>query len=156
MSRCESVELTNMCMITDEEGNVLVQNRRNPNWPGLVFPGGHVERGESFVDSVIREIREETGLTLLNPMLCGVKQFWKDDGTRYIVFLFRANQYRGVLKNSDEGEVFWMPREQITSERMAQPYCFCECMRVFEDPCLSEVYHPCENGVNDYNRVIFR
>lgn len=61
MGKLERVELTNMCMICD--GNcVLVQERKKPNWPGVIFPGGHAEAGESFVDSVIREVKEETGL----------------------------------------------------------------------------------------------
>ena len=47
MSRIEEVELTNMCMICDGKGNVLVQDKRNnPNWSGWNFPGGHVEKGE--------------------------------------------------------------------------------------------------------------
>lgn len=45
MGRKETVELTNMCMVEDGKGNVLVQNRLDPNWSGIVYPGGHVERG---------------------------------------------------------------------------------------------------------------
>ena len=61
MSRREQVILTNMCMITDGQ-QVLVQDRKSEKWPGVTFPGGHVERGESIVSSVVREIKEETGL----------------------------------------------------------------------------------------------
>ena len=46
MAQRETVVLTNMCMIYDHEGNVLVQDRLDPNWPGVTFPGGHVEAGE--------------------------------------------------------------------------------------------------------------
>ena len=50
----EKCVLTNMCMVYD--GNrILVQDRMNPNWPGITFPGGHIEPKESFVESVIRE-----------------------------------------------------------------------------------------------------
>ena len=45
MGRKETVELTNMCMVEDGKGNVLVQNRLDPNWSGIVYPGGHVEAG---------------------------------------------------------------------------------------------------------------
>ena len=69
----EKVIFTNMCMIYDHAGNVLVQYRLNPNWPGITFPGGHVEQGESFTDAVIREVFEETGLTVSGLRLCGIK-----------------------------------------------------------------------------------
>ena len=61
MSRTEIVELTVLCLISN--GNkVLLQNRIKDDWKGYTLPGGHVEPGESFVDAVIREMKEETGL----------------------------------------------------------------------------------------------
>lgn len=77
----EPAIFTTMCMIQNDEGCVLVQERTGP-WPGLAFPGGHVEPGESFVDCVKREVWEETGLRLVNPQLRGVKQFPTDEGGR--------------------------------------------------------------------------
>ena len=63
----EIVELTNMCMIIDKINNkILVQNRLKNDWPGLTFPGGHVENGEGIIPSTIREIKEETGLDIKN------------------------------------------------------------------------------------------
>ena len=109
MAKAEMTKLTNMCMVCDSDGNVLVQERKDPNWPGLTFPGGHVEPGESFVDSVIREVKEETGLTVEHPQLCGVKHFHTLDNARYIVFLFKTNRFSGELKSSEEGEVMWIP-----------------------------------------------
>ena len=73
MAREEKAIFTNLCMITDANGNLLVEDRKDPNWPGICFPGGHVEPGEAFTDSVIREVWEETGLTIEDPRLCGVK-----------------------------------------------------------------------------------
>ena len=67
MSRSEQAIFTNLCMVYDHAGNILVQDRLDPSWPGLCFPGGHVEPGESFVDSVIREVWEETGRTIQSP-----------------------------------------------------------------------------------------
>lgn len=43
-------------MVYDDAGHILVQDRKDPDWPGLCFPGGHVEPGESFVEAVIREV----------------------------------------------------------------------------------------------------
>lgn len=72
-SRTEMVELTNMCMICNN-GYVLVQNQVK-SWKGIAFPGDHIEPHESIVDSVVREIKEETGLTISNVELCGIKQW---------------------------------------------------------------------------------
>ena len=75
MPKYENVVLTNMCMIYDDKGKIVVQNRVDPEWSGVTFPGGHVELGESFTQSVIREVYEETGLTISQPKICGIKQF---------------------------------------------------------------------------------
>lgn len=75
MNRKSQVELTSMCLICDET-RILVEEKCGTSYPGgLVFPGGHVEKNESLQDSVIREMKEETGLTIKNPKLCGVKDW---------------------------------------------------------------------------------
>ena len=113
MSRSEQAIFTNLCMVYDDAGNILVQDRLDPTWPGICFPGGHVEPGESFVESVIREVWEETGLRIENPILCGTKQFQTQKGERYVVFFYKTNRFSGQLKSSDEGKVFWIPRADL-------------------------------------------
>ena len=93
--RTENVELTVTCLVHKEE-EYLLQDRIKDDWKGYTLPDGHIEEGESIVDAVIREMKEETGLTILNPHLCGVKQFPIEDG-RYIVFLFETDEFEGVL-----------------------------------------------------------
>ena len=134
----EHCELTNLCMLTDDEGRILVQDRTDPSWPGICFPGGHVEPGESFVESVIREVREETGLTILDPILCGIKQFplQGEDAMSCCCFGPVAT---GTLTSSAEGEVFWLPREELENCRLAPV--FSEMLHVFESPGLSEFYY---------------
>ncbi len=99
--RTENVELTVLCLV-HQNGKYLVQDRAKGDWKGIALLGGHIERGESIVDAVIREMKEETGLTIRNPRLCGVKQFPIADG-RYLVFLFETDEFEGVLRSSDEG-----------------------------------------------------
>ena len=92
------IELTNMVMIQDNKtGKVLVQDRIK-KWKGLSFPGGHIEEGESFVDSAIREIKEETGLDIANLKSCGVIH-WCNNTTsdRYIEFLYKTTDFSGEL-----------------------------------------------------------
>ena len=112
MERTERVILTNMCMIRDGT-RVLVEEKVGKGADGIIFPGGHVEEHEPIVDSVIREIREETGLTVEGPRLCGVKDWINGDGSRYLVFLFRADRFSGELKSSAEGRVFWLEIDDV-------------------------------------------
>ena len=144
MSRSEQAIFTNLCMVYDHAGNILVQDRLDPSWPGLCFPGGHVEPGESFVDSVIREVWEETGLTIENPKLCGTKQFQTKKGERYVVFFYKTDKFSGELTSSDEGKVFWIPRNTLPEYTLCDD--FLDMVKVFEDDTLSEFYYYTENG----------
>ena len=64
------------------------------------------------MDACVREMQEETGLTVLNPTLCGVKQFPDREG-RYIVFLFQADRFTGELRSSAEGEMEWVSMDRL-------------------------------------------
>ena len=147
MARWEEVELTNMCMVCDGNGNVLVQNKKNnPVWHGWNFPSGHVEKGEYVTPSVIREMKEETGLTIEKPKLCGIKEFHTaKDGKRYIVFLYVATRFSGELKSSGEGEVFWYPLSQLPlSDKLIDG--FGEMLTVFTSDEVSEVFYQRKGG----------
>jgi 8-oxo-dGTP diphosphatase len=131
-------------MVYDHAGNILVQDRKDPSWPGLCFPGGHVEPEESFVESVIREVYEETGLTIRQPQLCGTKQFQTKNGERYVVFFYKTDRFSGTLRSSEEGEVFWIPRTDLHKYTLCPD--FPEMVRVFEEDALSEFFYYTENG----------
>lgn len=138
MSRKTKVELTNMCLVYDEK-KVLVQEKTGTKYEGgLVFPGGHVEEGESLRDSVTREIREETGLVIKNPQPCGFKDWILEDGTRYIVLLYKTDQFEGELKNSREGKVFWLDRNDISSANLI--WNMRELLEIFETDQYSEFF----------------
>ena len=144
MAREEKAIFTNLCMVYDDAGNILVQDRIDPEWGGICFPGGHVEPGEAFVDAVIREVYEETGLTVENPVLCGTKQFYTTDGARYVVFFYKTNRFSGTLRSSDEGEMKWISRKDLCHYRLAPDF---EAMvQVCESNDLSEFYYYIEDG----------
>lgn len=144
MDRRVLVTLTNMCMIYDGEGNVLVQDRVNPNWPGITFPGGHIKTDESLTTAVIREVREETGLTIASPRLVGAKDWLMDDGSRYMVLLYKTNQYTGELRSSAEGKVFWTHLETMHQLPLASE--MDKMLRLFLEEDLSEHFFFQEDG----------
>lgn len=110
-----NIELTNMVMIKDKStGKVLVQERIK-SWKGIAFPGGHVENGESIYDSAVREVYEETGLTVTNLVPCGFMH-WYNNKThdRYFVYFYKTTDFTGVLtENCDEGKNFWVNPEDL-------------------------------------------
>ena len=110
-----SVELTNMIMIQDKSANKVVIQDRVKDWKGYSFPGGHVMDGESFVDSAIREAKEETGLNVRNLKSCGVIH-WSNTQNfdRYLAFLYKTTDFDGeLLPETDEGKNCWMSVDEL-------------------------------------------
>ena len=140
--RTENAELTVLCLIQD--GNrVLLQNRVKNDWKGYTLPGGHVEAGESFVDAVVREMKEETGLSIKKPKIVGIKHFPMENG-RYIVLLFKATEFEGTVVSSEEGEMEWISLDDLSAINVVED--FHDLMKVMNDPDLNEFQYTIENG----------
>ena len=144
MSRTERVELTVLCLVENGD-KILLLNRKDSSWSGYTLPGGHVEPGEPVIDAVIREMKEETGLDVIDPRLVGIKNFPIDkdakDG-RYIVFLFKTDKFKGDIVSSTEGEISWVSRDDLGGLDVVED--FYETLKVFDDPNLSELdYEDC-------------
>ena len=119
MERTERVILTNICMIRN--GSKVL-----------------VEEHEPVVDSVIREMKEETGLMIEKPQLCGIKEWINEDGSRYIVFLFRAATFSGELASSEEGRVFWVETDEVLKTNWI--WHMDSLLRILVDGEFSELY----------------
>ena len=134
-----------LCFIRRNDEILMLNRERKPTlgiWNGV---GGKIEENETPLECGIREVKEETGLDITDVRLCGVKQFMHRDGLyRYIVFLFKTNQYSGELKSSDEGEVFWIEREDLAKYKQVDG--FEHMLEIFENDNLSENYWWREDG----------
>ena len=111
------IVLMNMVKINDKEtGQVLVLDKvKKEGWEGLTFPGGKVEIGESFEDSVIREAKEETNLDIKNPKLVGIIT-WLSDDRKDVGLLYETSDFEGdLVEDNREGKLSWIDYEEFKS-----------------------------------------
>ena len=109
--------MTTLCY-PEKDGCYLMLHRvkkkndiNHDKWLGV---GGHFEDGESPEDCVLRETKEETGLTLLDPRLRGVITFVSGADNEYM-FLFTATKWQGTQTLCDEGTLEWIPKEKVAT-----------------------------------------
>lgn len=108
--------LTTLCYI-EKDGQYLMLHRvkkekdiNKDKWIGV---GGHFEEGESPEECLLREVKEETGLTLTSWKLRGIITFISDKCPTEYMFLYTADNYEGIIKECDEGNLEWVMKERV-------------------------------------------
>ncbi|HUX93978.1 MAG TPA: 8-oxo-dGTP diphosphatase [Ignavibacteriaceae bacterium] len=115
------MKLATLCYVIDKKKNRTLMLHRvkkvndvhEGKWNGL---GGKLEIGETPEECVIREIKEESGLSISDPRLHGFITFPLFDGVDdWYVFVFTAENYSGEIIESAEGNLEWIPSESVTA-----------------------------------------
>lgn len=107
---------TTLCYILREEKCLMLHRVKKENdlnrdkWIGI---GGRFEDKESPEDCLLREVREETGLTLTDYRYRGLVTFVSDRWPTEYMHLFTATAFTGTLRECDEGELEWLDWEQL-------------------------------------------
>lgn len=117
------IRLMNMVKITNSKtGEVLVLDKvKKEGWEGLTFPGGKLEEKESFLESVIREAKEETNLDIKNPSFVGIITWYftkNGQACKDVGLLYQTDQYSGELvKENREGMLYWQDYQEFIKEK---------------------------------------
>lgn len=107
---------TTLCYL-EKDGCYLMLHRvkkkndiNHDKWIGV---GGGIEEGETPLDCIIREVREETGYELCSPEYRGILYFYPDTGEDEVIHLFTSKNFSGDQIICDEGDLVWVKKEEI-------------------------------------------
>jgi 8-oxo-dGTP diphosphatase len=120
----EKVVLTSMCMITNEDTKQVVVQDHIRSGEGIAFPIGKINPGEAIIRSTIKEIKKETGLSISNLVLCGIKDWYdQEKEERYLVFLLKTSTYTGeLIGETNEGRVFWYDLNKNSKMKLSSDF----------------------------------
>ena len=107
-----------LCYIENQQGEYLmlhrVKKKNDINQDKWIGVGGKFEDKESPEECLLREVREETGLTLTSYRLRGIVTFASRDWDTEYIYLYTADGFTGALRECDEGDLAWIPKDQIS------------------------------------------
>lgn len=112
---------TTLCYI-EQNGCYLMLHRvkkhQDPNAGKWIGVGGKFEKNESPDECLVREVKEETGLTLTRWRCRGIVTFVSDEWPTEYMHLFTADGFEGQLADCDEGELAWVKKEDVPALRL--------------------------------------
>lgn len=144
--------LTTLCYI-EQDGKYLMLHRvkkkddgNHDKWIGI---GGHFEAGESPEDCLLREVKEETGLTLTSYRFRGLVTFISGDWQEYMC-LYTADGFTGEMTECSEGELLWVEKDRLETltlwegdkvflRLLAENHPFFSLKLIYEEDRLTEV-----------------
>ena len=110
--------LSTLCYIEKDDKYLMLHRTKKKNdinkdkWLGV---GGKIEERESPEECVIREVKEETGLTLKNYQLRGIVTYVSNKWETEYMYVFTANEFEGNLIKCDEGDFKWIEKEKMAT-----------------------------------------
>ncbi len=112
------MKIGTLCYVKKEGKTLMLHRIKKENdihkgkWNGL---GGKLENGETPEECVVREVKEESGLEIKNPVLKGILTFPAFDGVEdWYVFVFTATEFEGEIIDSPEGKLEWIEDKKLT------------------------------------------
>ncbi|WP_461810847.1 NUDIX hydrolase [Faecalimonas sp.] len=111
------MELTTLCYIEKDDSYLMlhrVSKKKDVNKDKWIGVGGHFESGESPEDCLLREVKEETGLTLTSYRFRGILTFLFNENEAEYICLYTADDFEGEIKSCDEGTLEWIPKSRIS------------------------------------------
>ncbi len=108
--------LTTLCYIEKDDSYLMlhrVKKEVDVNKDKWIGVGGHFEKEESPEECLLREVKEETGLTLKSWRFRGLITFVCEGWNTEYMCLYTADKFHGELKECDEGELLWVPKSKL-------------------------------------------
>ena len=105
---------------------------------------------QDYLEDMGAAFKEETGITLLNPILKGIEEFKTKDEDRYFIFFYVASEYLGEISSNSEGEVFWIDEKDIFNYELSLD--LDRILKVMEDDDISALRYYKEN--NEWKSVL--
>lgn len=110
------MKLTTLCYIEKNNSYLMlhrVKKEVDANKDKWIGVGGKFMEGETPEECLLREVWEETGLKLTKYRFRGIVSFVSDKWEDEYMHLFTATEYEGEVTECDEGELVWVPKEQL-------------------------------------------